>query len=67
MKYTIVWTPAAEDDLAAIWLGAADRKSVTQAARQADELLRNDPQTLGESRSEAIESSLFRPSASSSR
>jgi plasmid stabilization system protein ParE len=54
MTYTVVWTPAAEDDLAAIWLAAADRKSVTHAARQADELLRNDAETVGESRSETV-------------
>jgi plasmid stabilization system protein ParE len=54
MKYTVVWRPAAEDDLAAIWLAAEDRKSVTHAARQADELLRNDPLDQGESRSGPI-------------
>jgi plasmid stabilization system protein ParE len=50
VKYTVVWTPTAEDDLAAIWLGAPDRDTVNSAADTIDALLRRDPETRGESR-----------------
>jgi plasmid stabilization system protein ParE len=51
MKYTVLWTPPAEEQLAAIWLRAEDRRQVTSAARTIDAMLREDPQERGESRS----------------
>ncbi len=50
MIYTVVWLPAAERELAALWVDPATRPGVTQAANQIDLLLRNDPDRLGESR-----------------
>src|SRR5262245_48226683 len=36
MIYTIVWLPTAEAELAQIWLDAADKNAVTQAANRID-------------------------------
>ena len=50
MKYTVLWTRSAEQELAGLWLRAANRSAVTRAATEADELLRDDPSARGESR-----------------
>jgi plasmid stabilization system protein ParE len=47
MIYTVVWTPDALDQLAALWPQAADRDAVTRAAQRIDHLLRHDPDTRG--------------------
>jgi hypothetical protein len=39
MKYTVVWVPSAEQELAALWIAAADRREVTQAANDIDQRL----------------------------
>ena len=52
MRYTVIWLPDAEQELAAIWLAAMDRRVVTQTAHTIDLLLRHDPVTQGESREE---------------
>ena len=36
MRYTVLWSPDAENDLAAIWLDANDRSAVTAAGNQID-------------------------------
>ncbi len=48
MRFTVTWHPSAEEELAAIWLQAADREAVTQAAHVIDQLLSSDPLTQGE-------------------
>ena len=50
MKYTVVWAPDAEQDLARIWNEAEDRASVADAANLLDRELVRDPTNLGESR-----------------
>jgi hypothetical protein len=40
MKHTVLWTPIAEQRLAAIWMSATDRNSVTSAAHAIDKALR---------------------------
>ena len=50
MRYTVVWTPTAEQDLASVWLTAPDREAVNSAANTIDHLLGRDPETRGESR-----------------
>lgn len=50
MKYTVVWMPAAERQLAEIWVETLYREAVTTAANQADEILRTHPGDAGESR-----------------
>jgi plasmid stabilization system protein ParE len=54
MKYTVVWKPAAEQELASIWTNATDRQAVTAAAHRIDELLQRDPEQAGESRPSGI-------------
>jgi hypothetical protein len=54
VRYTVVWTPAAEEDLAALWLTAPDRTAVTSAANTIDVVLANDPDQQGESRYDTV-------------
>lgn len=61
MRYTVLWTSAAEQELAAIWLGAEDRDAVTSAADSIDAMLRDEPQTRGESRYGALRIFLVEP------
>jgi plasmid stabilization system protein ParE len=51
MIFTVIWKLLAEEQLAAIWMDTEDRQAVTRAANAIDRLLREDPQTAGESRS----------------
>ena len=48
MIFTVVWLPSARDELAELWLHAADRQAVSRAANTMDRLLREDPQTRGQ-------------------
>ncbi|MHC4176588.1 MAG: type II toxin-antitoxin system RelE/ParE family toxin [Planctomycetota bacterium] len=50
MSYTVVWKPAAEEELAQLWTDADDRNAVTAAADEIDRLLRSSPHKQGESR-----------------
>lgn len=50
MRYTVVWKPKAERQLATIWTDATNRNSVTIAANAIDELLKTQPESVGESR-----------------
>jgi len=50
MSYTVLWTAAAERELAALWLGAANRRDVTDASKEIDSRLRLTPAEEGESR-----------------
>ena len=50
MKYTVVWIPQAESELAALWLDGSIRAVVSAAAREIDRALRFDPQNVGEAR-----------------
>jgi plasmid stabilization system protein ParE len=51
MKYTVIWRPSAEADLADLWIEATDRAAVTQAAAEINRMLTADPLNAGESRS----------------
>ncbi len=53
MSYTVIWTPVAEQKLAAIWIAAADRAAVAAAANETDLFLAKKPRLCGESRSGA--------------
>jgi hypothetical protein len=61
MKYTVVWTPSAEQDLAAVWLNAANRNAVTSAAHTIDGLLGQDPETRGTLRFDSVRTLLVPP------
>lgn len=50
MSYTVEWVPLAEQQLAAIWLGTADRDTITAASHALDQMLRADPEGASESR-----------------
>ena len=52
MKWTVVWKPGPQNDLASLWTDASpeDRQAITAAANAIDDQLRIDPQTAGESR-----------------
>jgi len=47
MSYAVIWTPETEDQLAAVWMAAADPGAVTSAAERAELLPANDPSTCG--------------------
>jgi hypothetical protein len=50
MKYAVRWLPAAEQELAALWMATNRRTAVTQAANQIDQELSKSPESIGESR-----------------
>ena len=50
MNYTVLWQPAAEQQLAALWAGAENRNEVAAAADAIDDRLRRNPLAEGESR-----------------
>lgn len=50
MKFTVLWVPSAERDLADLWNNAPDRAAVTAAADTIDSLLARDPLSQGEAR-----------------
>lgn len=47
MRFTVIWSPVAEDQLTELWLHATDRNAVTRAQHQIDQLLRIDPDRQG--------------------
>jgi plasmid stabilization system protein ParE len=50
VKYSVIWLPDAEAEMAQIWLDAADRAAITAAANAIDATLQGDPLHSGESR-----------------
>ncbi len=48
MKWTVVWTKNADDELADIWMAADDRAAVTSAAYGIENALRRNPEAVGE-------------------
>ena len=53
-RFTVVWAPDAEDQLAEIWTNAADRVAVTAAANSIDRELGEDPVRIGTADSEGL-------------
>jgi hypothetical protein len=47
MRYTVVYMPAAINDLASIWIQAPDQQAVADATDEIDRLLAQSPETLG--------------------
>jgi len=47
MKFTVIWAPQAENDLARLWLEAEDRGEISAAAESLDSALREDADRLG--------------------
>jgi hypothetical protein len=54
MTCTVLWTPAAEENLATVWMGADDRDAVTSAANTIDRLLGSNPESRGELRFDTV-------------
>ena len=54
MKYTVAWTPAAEQELASVWLAAANRAAVTTASHRLDYDLTYDPYGRGIARNSSV-------------
>jgi hypothetical protein len=47
VKFTVIWTPTAEQDLAAVWMAVQDRGAVNTAVITIDFLLGIDPESRG--------------------
>jgi hypothetical protein len=47
VNYSVVWTPAAEQELAAVWLAASERTAVTAVSYRLDQELSQDPYNVG--------------------
>lgn len=47
MTYELIWNPAAENDLAKIWLAAEDRPAVRRASAEIDWVLARTPLGIG--------------------
>ena len=54
MRYTVVWSLAAEMELAELWRLADDRAALSAAANTIDSTLRDDAHDRGESRPNGI-------------
>jgi plasmid stabilization system protein ParE len=63
MKYTVVWTRAAEKRLAEIWLASANRQGVADAADAIDAYLKWLPITGGQLRDSLTRVLVARPLA----
>jgi hypothetical protein len=50
VRFTVTYLPSPEQDLASIWVNAADRQAIADAANAIDALLADDPLGVGESR-----------------
>lgn len=61
MKFTVLWTPSAERDLAEAWITAEDRGAITSAAATIDTLLRSNPHAQGESREGSLRIAFIAP------
>jgi plasmid stabilization system protein ParE len=61
--YQVFWHAAAEQQLAAIWLNASERREVAATVNALDEALRQHPQAVGESREGPYRISIMRPLA----
>ncbi len=56
MKYTVIWMPKAQDELAELWLQASDRADVTAAANDIERLLERTPNQIGETLFDTVRS-----------
>jgi|tagenome__1003787_1003787.scaffolds.fasta_scaffold17697856_1 hypothetical protein len=48
MRFTVTWHPAAEQELADIWIRSSDRHDIADAANLIDKALASDPSSHGE-------------------
>lgn len=50
MNFTVIWRPAAEQELTSLWLASRSKYGLRDAANEIDRALRCDPLNVGESR-----------------
>ena len=50
MRFTVVWKPQAERTLLELWLESSQRDALTSAAEEIESLVRQRPESVGESR-----------------
>ena len=50
MKFTVIWKPQAERTLLELWLESSHRDALTRAAEEIESLVRQRPESVGESR-----------------
>jgi hypothetical protein len=61
MKYSVVWTAPAEQELTSAWLNASDRNAVTSAAHEIDTLLSEDAERRGQARFDTVRTLVVPP------
>jgi len=61
MIFVVIWTLAAEQDLAAVWLGAVDRNAIAAASHAIDLLLQEDADTVGQPLFDTVRTVLVPP------
>jgi hypothetical protein len=61
MKYRVTFLKVADQELADIWLNAADRTAVTIASFQLQQLLELRPLKAGESRGSSVNRTVINP------
>ena len=60
-RHKVVWIPAAENDLATLWLNSQHRKEVNQAAASLEKQITDDPLHTGESRQSTLQRIVMEP------
>ncbi len=60
MKYTIEWTPPAEDELIAVWTAATDQSLVTAVVHRLEQRLRINPY-VGQTRHSSVNRVVLSP------
>jgi hypothetical protein len=63
MKFTVIWRPEAEEELAQLWVDASDRNAIARAAISFDAALRRAPLDVGESQNEPTRLAFIDPFA----
>jgi hypothetical protein len=48
MRWTVIWMPVAQGELASVWMASSDRMGATRASNQIDHLLAVDPNAVGD-------------------
>lgn len=48
MRYTVVWKPEADDELADLWMSCLDQRRFSVAANAIDPTLKDDPSQKGQ-------------------
>jgi hypothetical protein len=61
VNYAVVWEPAAENELAAIWVAAPDQRVITNRAFRIEQALATSPFTVGRRRNASVNRTLLDP------